>query len=247
MIKLKSESEIKTMARSGAITARTMEEVKTKVRSGITTLELDQIAENKIKQLGGESSFKKVEGYRHSICVSPNDRVVHGIPGNQVLKEGDVLGIDLGAFYDGFHSDMAETVIVGEDKRSARAFLDIGKKALEEALAQVKTGNRIGDISSTIQERIEGAGYSIVRELVGHGVGRDLHEDPLIPGRGKRGSGEKIVAGMVLAVEVIYNEGGHQVQLLEDGWTISTVDGSLSGLFERTIAVTKKGSVVLTQ
>lgn len=235
------------MARSGAITARTMEEVKTKVRSGITTLELDQIAENKIKQLGGESSFKKVEGYRHSICVSPNDRVVHGIPGNQVLKEGDVLGIDLGAFYDGFHSDMAETVIVGEDKRSARAFLDIGKKALEEALAQVKTGNRIGDISSTIQERIEGAGYSIVRELVGHGVGRDLHEDPLIPGRGKRGSGEKIVAGMVLAVEVIYNEGGHQVQLLEDGWTISTVDGSLSGLFERTIAVTKKGSVVLTQ
>lgn len=235
------------MHKAGQITVAAMREVSKKIQPGIKTSELDNIAEGIIKKLGGESSFKKVRGYKHSICVTPNDWVVHGIPGSYTLVSGDVIGVDLGAYYKGFHSDMAQTYVVGKVSEKTEKFLSVGKKALDGAIKKIKIGSRIGDISNTIQEIVEGAGYSIVRELVGHGVGRDLHEDPLIPGVGKKGTGAVIKEGMVLAVEIIYNQGSQKIQLLDDGWSISTKDGSISGLFERTVTPTKKGPLVLTR
>lgn len=247
MIYLKTKNEIEIMRKAGQITAAAMREVSKKVQPGIKTNELDNIAEEVIKKLGGKSSFKKVKGYKHSICVTPNDWVVHGIPGNYTLVSGDVIGIDLGAYYKGFHSDMAQTFAVDKLSEETEKFLSIGKKALSEAIKNVKIGSKIGDISSIIQEIVEGAGYSIVRELVGHGVGRNLHEDPLIPGVGKKGTGVEIKEGMVLAVEIIYSQGSQKIQLLNDGWSISTKDGSISGLYERTVTPTKKGPLVLTR
>ena len=247
MIYLKTKNEIEIMRRAGQITAAAMVAVSKKIQPGIKTSELDNIAEEVIKKLGGGSSFKKVKGYKHSICVTPNDWVVHGIPGNYTLVSGDVIGIDVGAYYKGFHSDMAQTYAVGKVDEKAEKFLSAGKRALDEAIKKVKIGSKIGDISNTIQEIVEGAGYSIVRELVGHGVGRDLHEDPLIPGIGKKGTGTQIKEGMVLAVEIIYNLGSQKIQLLDDGWSISTKDGSISGLYERTVTPTKKGPLVLTR
>lgn len=246
MIYLKTRDEIKIMKKAGAIAASTMREVEKSIRPGVRAVELDKIAENKIKSLGAESSFKKVEGYKHTICATPNDWVVHGVPGEYELLEGDIVGIDLGAYYKGFHSDIAYTFPVGKVNEKSKKFLETGKKALKEATTQVKVGGKIGDISQTIQSLVENAGYSVVRELVGHGVGRELHEDPLVPGIGKKGTGDEIKEGLVIAVEVIYNQGKPAVKLLPDGWSISTADGLLGGLFELTVAATKKGPLVLT-
>src|SRR4030042_5417881 len=246
MVYLKNKQEIEIMRKAENIATTALREIAKNIKPGVKTIELDRIAENKIRALGAISSFKKVEGYRHSICTTPNDWVVHGIPSDTILKEKDCIGIDLGAYYKGYHSDLAQTFVVGKIDAKKRHFLETGKRALTSAIKQVRVGKRIGDISETIQQIIEGEGYSFVRELVGHGVGKQLHEDPLIPGRGKKGTGEEMKEGMVLAIEVIYNMGKNQVKLLSDGWTISTKDGSLSGLFERTVAVTKKGPLVLT-
>ena len=235
------------MAKAGQIAANALRQVAKNIRPGVKVSDLDKITEEKIKNLGAESSFKKVNGYQYTICVTPNDWVVHGIPGNYVLREGDILGVDLGAYFKGFHSDLAYTFPVGKIDNERRKFLATGEKALQAAVKKVRIGGRIGDISETIQNMVESAGYSVVRELVGHGVGRNLHEDPLIPGIGKRGTGEKIEDGMVLAVEVIYNQGKPQVQLLPDGWSIATKDGLLAGLFESTVAATKKEPLVLTK
>ena len=234
------------MEKAGQISAAALGEVAKNVRPGIKCVELDKIAESRIRKMGAESSFKKVEGYRHSVCTTPNDWVVHGIPGNYVLREGDIIGVDLGAYYKGFHSDVAQTFSVGEVSSEKKKFLKVGEACLGKVVKNVKPGGRIGDISASIQGIIEGAGFSVVRELVGHGVGRSLHEDPLIPGIGKKGTGEEIKEGMVLAIEVIYNQGKHTIQLLPDGWSVSTRDGSLSGLFEWTVAATRKGPLVLT-
>ncbi len=234
------------MRRAGQISALAMEEVAKNIRVGVTTLELDKLVEGVFKENGADSAFKKVENYQYSICTTPNDWVVHGIPGNYKLSDGDVVGIDLGALVDGYNSDMAQTFTVGQVSEDAQKFLETGEKALKEAITQAKIGNRVGDISAAIQNCVEGAGYSVVRELVGHGVGKSLHEDPMIPGRGEKGSGPLLEEGLVIAVEVIYNQGKAGVVLLDDGWTIATKDGSLAGLFERTIAITKKGPVVLT-
>ena len=247
MIYLKTKNEIEIIHQAGQITTTAMLEVSKKIRPGIKTSELDNIAEEVIKKLGGESSFKKVKGYKHSICVTPNDWVVHGIPGNYTLKSGDVIGIDLGTYFGGFHSDMAQTYAVGKVSKEVEEFLSVGKKALNEAVKKVQIGSKVGDISNTIQEIVEEAGHSVVRELVGHGVGRNLHEDPLIPGVGKKGTGVLIKEGMVLAVEIIYNRGSQKIQLLDDGWSISTKDGSISGLYERTVTPTKEGPLVLTR
>ncbi|OGY26770.1 MAG: type I methionyl aminopeptidase [Candidatus Woykebacteria bacterium RBG_16_43_9] len=246
MIYLKTKDEIKIMHEAGKIAAAAMAEVAKNIRPGVKTSTLDQIVESKIRSLGAESSFKKVKGYKHSICTTPNNWVVHGLPGDYTLAQGDILGVDLGAYYKGFHSDMAHTFAVGKISKEAKKFLSTGETALNKAIKKVKVGGRVGDISNIIQNIVEGAGYSVVRELVGHGVGRDLHEDPLVPGVGKDGGGEEIKEGMVLAVEIIYNRGLYQVQLLSDGWSISTRDGLISGLFERTVAPTKKGPLVLT-
>lgn len=243
---LKTEAEIQLMREAGRISALAMKEVEKNLKPGVSTLELDRIVEKVFKDNGAGSAFKKVEDYKYSICVTPNDWVVHGIPDNYRLKDGDIIGIDLGALYKNYNSDMAETFIIGKVDKATEKFLAVGKKALGKAIDQAKVGNRVGDISSTIQSIVEGEGYSVVRELVGHGVGKQLHEEPMIPGRGKTDSGPKLEEGMVIAIEIIYNMGKPGINLLSDGWTIATKDGSLAGLFERTIAITKKGPVVLT-
>lgn len=247
MIYLKTSEEIKIMRKAGRIAARVMRGVKKSIRPGVKTRQLDKIVEETIKKLGAESSFKKVKGYYNSICTTPNDLVVHGIPGDYSLKEGDILGIDLGAYFQGFHSDMSETFAVGKISAEREKFLFCGKRALADAIKQVRIGNHIGDISNAIQSIVEKSGYSIVREFVGHGIGRKLHEDPVIPGRGEKGSGSVIEEGLVLAVEVIYNQGGHQVKMLRDGWTIATKDGTASGLFESTVTASKNGPLLLTK
>ena len=247
MSNLKNSKEIEIMRQAGEITARALEEVEKNIKIGVDTKKLDEIAEIVIRRAGAEPSFRKVEGYKYCICATPNDLVVHGIPRRYRLKAGDIIGIDLGAYFKGYHSDMAHTYLIGQDDPEKKKFLRIGEETLWRAIKEARVGNKIGDISNVIQTNVERAGYSVVRELAGHGVGRDLHEDPLVPGRGKKGTGPDIKEGMVLAIEIIYNMGKPQVSLLADGWTIATKDRGLSGLFERTIAVTKKGPVVLTQ
>ena len=251
MINIKSQKEIEIMQKGGKILADTLWEVLTNIKPGVSELEIDALAEKLIREKGGEPGFKKVEGYSHTICVSTNDVCVHGIPGGYKFKEGDVVGIDCGVFLDGFHTDMSETIIVGK-KRDEKVvkFLNIGKEALEEGIKQAQIGNRVGNISRTIQKIVEfDNGYSVVRTLVGHGVGHDLHEDPEVPGflMEKLEKTPLLKEGMVIAVEVIYNMGKPELILDNDGWTLRTKDGKLSGLFERTIAITKNGPLVLTK
>lgn len=256
MIHYKSPKEIAIMKKGGKILSDVLHEVISHAKSGVTEIELDQMAEKLIRQRGGEPGFMKVEGYKHAVCVSTNDVVVHGIPTNYKLKEGDVIGIDCGVFLDGFNTDMSETVRVISDKRKEKSakddvdlFLETGKRALLEAIKVAKKGNRIGHISEKIQEIVEGSGYSVVRSLIGHGVGKDLHEEPEIPGY-LLDPIEKtplLKPGMTLAIEVIYNMGKSGVVYgNKDGWTIKTEDGSISGVFERTIAITEHGTLLIT-
>ncbi len=257
MIKIKNEEQIKIMAVSGHILAEALFETLKHVKPGVSEMELDKLAENIIIKKGGEPGFKKVPGYHNATCISTNDAVVHGIPSTYKLKEGDIIGIDCGVFYKGFHSDMSETVRVKPQasnfkpqKDEVDKFLETGKKALEEGIKTAKPGNHVGDISKTIQNIVEGQGYSVVRSLVGHGVGRELHEEPEIPGYliDPINKTPVLKEGMTIAIEVIYNMGKSDVVYgNDDGWTIKTEDGSLSGLFERTVAITKNGPVVLTK
>ena len=254
MIHIKTPEEIQTMEKGGKILAETLWAVLQHAKAGVTELELDALAEKLIRDAGGEPGFMKVPGYHHTICVSTNDVVVHGIPTNYRLKDGDVIGIDCGVYLDGFHTDMSESIVVGGPQAADKKvvdFLDTGKKALELAISQVKPGNHIGHISKAIQMIVEGGGYSVVRELIGHGVGRELHEEPEVPGyvKGKIEKSPILKEGMVIAVEVIYNMGRKEVQYAgkDDDWTIVTADGSLSGLFERTVAVTKDGYKIITE
>ena len=249
MINIKTRQEIEIMQNGGHILSDTLWEVVKNIRPSISELELDALAEKLIRKKGGEPGFKRVQDYRHTICISVNDVVVHGIPTQNKLKKGDVVGIDCGVFYKGFHTDMSETVIVESvDNSSIREFLNTGKKALEQAVKQAVVGNRIGNISKTIQDIVEGRGYSVVRSLVGHGVGHELHEEPEVPGYliGAIDKTPELVEGMVIAVEVIYNMGKPDLVLDNDGWTLRTKDKSLSGLFERTIAITRNGPLILT-
>lgn len=260
MIPIKTSQEIEKMREGGKILAKILEEIKKEVKSGITTLELDKRAEELIKKAGGKPSFKMVPKYRWSTCVCVNEVVVHGVPGDYELKEGDILGVDIGLFYKGFHTDMAWTLrvqtqnsrfAVGQAKLKTQndKFLEVGKKALDEAIKMSKVGNRVGHISKAIQDTIEVAGFSPVRALVGHGIGKILHEEPQIPCflRGKLSKTPKLKAGMTLAIEIIYNQGLPEVEYLnDDGWTIKTADGKLSGLFEHTVAVLEGGPEILT-
>ncbi len=241
------------MAKGGKILSETMWEVLSQVKPGVSELEIDRLAEKLIVQKGGKPGFKMVKGYHHTICASTNDVVVHGIPGSYQLKKGDIFGMDCGVFLDGFHTDMSESVIVGGEKEASsavRTFLATGKQALLEAIALVRPGNRIGHISETIQRIVEKeGGYGVTRELIGHGVGKKLHEDPPVPGYlAKRiEKTPLLVPGMVIAIEVIYTMGGREIAFAgTDAWTIRTRDHSLSGLFERTVAVTDTGHKILT-
>jgi len=247
---LKTPEEIEIMAEGGKMLGEIRNKVAMAVKPGVTSGELESLANNLIEKTSGKASFKMVPGYRYATCISINDVVVHGIPGKDIIKEGDIVGVDVGLFYKGFHTDTAVTVGAGKIESDKQTFLDTGRRALKEAILQVKTGKTIWDISQAMQKIVEGSGYSAVTALTGHGVGKNLHEEPAIPCLtvGLQKFSVKIVEGMVLAVEVMYNMGKSEVMYKnEDGWTISTVDGKISGLFEHTVAVTKNGAVVLTQ
>lgn len=246
----KTRKKIEIMRRAGKMLGEVLAEVLSSVRPGITEIELDRLAERLILEKGGEVSFKKVDGYQHTICVSTNDVVVHGIPKDRVLKEGDIIGIDCGVYLEGFHTDMAETVIVGQNfDLKVMNFLKIGKKAMYDGILQVKPGHRVGHISRVMQETMEGGGFSVVRSLVGHGVGKELHEEPEIPGYLEKEIRKTPVleSGMTFAVEAIYNMGKAGVKYDgSDDWTIVTEDGTLAGLFERTVVVTDNGVELIT-
>lgn len=255
MMSIKTDKEIRTMAEGGRILAEVLNEVLKQAKLGVSELELDRLAEKLIREKGAEPGFKKVKGYNHSICVSTNDVVVHGVPTSYRLKEGDVIGIDCGVYYKGFNTDAAHTVQIQKSKFKSQKldevdrFLSTGKRALGEAIKQAKTGNRVGHISKTVQRIVERAGYSVVRTLVGHGVGRNLHEEPEVPGflAGSISKTPLLLEGMTIAIEVIYNMGRKDVVYANnDGWTIKTKDGSLSAVFEKTIAVTREGPLILT-
>src|SRR3989338_2371518 len=243
---VKSQKEIELMKISGKICAQVLKKVLENVKIGVTCFVLDKIAKQEIEKKGATPSFMTVDNYKWTICTTVNQQVVHGIPNKQSLKNGDILGIDIGALYHDFHSDMAITIPIGKISPAVEKFLATGKKTLEKAIDCARIGNRIGDISATIQRNIESAGYSIVKSLTGHGIGRELHEEPMIPGFGKVGTGPKILENMVLAIEVIYTQGLGEVKLGKDNWTISSVDGSLAGLFEQTVLINGNGPIVLT-
>ena len=258
MIIIKTSEEIEIMRAGGKILAEVLFEVLSHAKAGVSEMELDQLAEKLILEKGGEPGFKKVKGYKHAICISTNDVVVHGVPTDYTLKEGDTVGIDCGVYYRGFYTDMAQTLRVKNQKSKIKnqnydavdKFLQTGEKAMWEGIRAAKVGQRVGDISKAIQTIVEGQGYSVVRSLIGHGVGRKLHEDPEVPGF----LGVPIFQtpllkeGMTIAIEAIYNMGKSDVVYSNgDGWTIKSKDGSLSGLFERTIAITKNGPLILTK
>ncbi len=254
MIDIKTPEQIKIMQHGGHILATVLGEVMDRIKPGVSELEMDQYAEKRIREMGGEPGFMKVEGYKFTTCMSTNDVVVHGIPRkNNVFKEGDIAGVDCGVYYKGLHTDMSDSkrVSVNPNRKedAIDTFLEIGKYALDEAIKVAVVGNRVGHISKTIQDIVERkGGYSVVRSLIGHGVGKELHEEPEVPGylHGKIEKTPLLKEGMTIAVEVIYNMGTPEVKLDNDHWTIRTQDGKLAGLYERTIAITPDGPLMIT-
>lgn len=247
MITIKNEKELEIMKKCGEITARAMERALLNVRVRKTKKEIDEVAREEIERLEGKPSFMTVPNYHWTTCITFNEEVVHGVPNDDQIREGDIVSVDLGTLYKSFHTDMARTVAVGEVDKKIIQFLKTGKLALSQAIEKARIGFKVRDISKTIQEIIEGKGYSVVRALTGHGIGKFLHEDPYIPGFAEGGESPRLTLGMTLAIEVIYTMGGHNVLYKgNDGWTIATADGSLSALFEDTVALTKSGPMILT-
>jgi methionyl aminopeptidase len=242
----KSPEEIDKMAAAGSILVRALQLMESKVREGVTTRELDEAAEKFIRSQGAEPAFKGYRGFPGSICASPNSMVVHGIPGAYRLQRGDIISIDVGVIKDGWVADAARTFPVGPVTPIASKLLDVTKQSLFDAVEQCRPGNRLGDVSHAVQATVEEAGLSVVRSLVGHGIGRSMHEEPQIPNYGEPGRGPKLEEGMVLAVEPMVNIGGYEALIKDDGWTAVTKDGSLAAHFEHTIAVTEHGPDVLT-
>lgn len=247
MITIKKEEEIRTMAEAGKILAAVLKEIEKMAKPGTTTLELDRAAEALILKHGAKPAFKGYDNFPFSLCASVNENIVHGLPSNYVLKEGDIISLDLGVLYKGFYSDMATTVAVGSISFEAKRLINVAKKSLRLAIKKTKAGNTAGDIGNTIQRFVEGQGFGVVRDLCGHGIGRGLHEDPKIPNYGKRGGGEKLVEGMVICIEPMITAGDFNLKKSKDGYGYATKDDSLSAHFEHTIAITKKGPVVLTE
>lgn len=247
MIKIKSHSEIENMKAAGRIVAETFELLKEAVKPGVTTLELDEMAAKFIKKNGAKASFKNYNGYPKSICTSVNSEVVHGIPSrNVILKGGDIISIDIGACYKGYHGDSAKTFAVGKISDEAQKLIDVTRESFYEGIKFAGAGNRLQDISSTIQNYVEKNGYSVVRALVGHGVGSELHESPEVPNFGTFGRGVRLVSGMTLAIEPMVNQGKYNVNTLSDGWTVVTADGKLSAHYEHSILITENGAELLT-
>ena len=246
MIVKKTPEQIDKMAAAGDVLVRTLELVEGKIRPGITTQELDEAAERFIRSQGAVPAFKGYRGFPGSICASPNAMVVHGIPGKYRLERGDVLSVDVGVVLDGWVADAARTFPVGPITPVAQKLLDTTAGSLFAAVPQCVAGNRLGDISHAIQQHVEAEGFSIIRSLVGHGIGREMHEDPQIPNYGPPGRGPRLEEGMVLAIEPMVTAGRHQVRMADDHWSIFTQDGSLAAHFEFTIAITADGPRVLT-
>ena len=247
MIVRKSEAELETMARSGRVVADTLDLLEREAAPGVTLLELDRIAEEYIRSRGGVPTFKGYRGFPGSICASPNSMVVHGIPGPYRLAEGDVLSIDVGVTLDGYVGDSATTVIIGRGSEEARNLIDVCWQGLAAAIEQCRVGNRLGDVSHAVQQVVEAKGYGVVRSLVGHGVGRQMHEDPQIPNYGPAGRGPRLASGMVFAIEPMITAGDFEIVAGDDGWAVYTRDGSLAAHCEHTVAVTVQGPRVLTQ
>ncbi len=246
MIIKKSPQEIDRMAAAGAILVRTLRLLEGKVREGVTTADLDEAAEKFIRSQGAEPAFKGYRGFPGSICASPNSMVVHGIPGPYRLERGDIISIDVGVVLDGWVADAARTFPVGPVSPVAEKLMDVTKASLFDAVEQCQAGGRLGDVSNAVQRRVEGEGLAIVRSLVGHGVGRSMHEDPQVPNYGDPGKGPKLEEGMVLAIEPMVNAGRHMVRMGDDGWAIYSQDGSLAAHFEFTVAITTDGPRILT-
>jgi methionyl aminopeptidase len=242
----KSARELDQMDAAGDVVARTLELLARHIRPGVTTGELDRMADDYIRSYGGVPTFMGYRGYPAATCLSPNDMVVHGIPGSYVLREGDILSADVGVTLGGLVADSAYTFAVGEISPEAQRLLDACRDALAAGIEQARPGNRVGDISAAVQRATESAGFSVVRSLVGHGVGRSMHEDPQIPNYGPPGRGAPLQPGMTLAIEPMITAGGPDVVLEHDGWSITTADGSLAAHFEHTVAVTEDGPRILT-
>jgi methionyl aminopeptidase len=246
MIIRKSPEEIEKIADAGQILARCLTMLRGKARPGVTTGDLDQAAEKFIRSQGATPAFKGYRGFPGSICASPNSMVVHGIPGPFKLSRGDILSIDVGVVLDGWVADAAITVPVAQISPVARRLLETTKAALFDAAEQCRPGNRLGDVSHAVQQRVEADGFSVVRSLVGHGIGRDMHEDPQIPNFGDPGTGVELLPGMVLAVEPMVNVGDHAIRMGSDNWSVYSQDGSLAAHFEHSVAVTEEGPRILT-
>jgi methionyl aminopeptidase len=246
MIIRKSNKEIERMARAGRVVADTLALVGENMRPGVTTQELDELAEEYIRAQGGAPTFKGYHGFPASICTSPNSMVVHGIPGGYRVEEGDLVSVDVGVTLDGFVADSAYTFAVGAVDDESQRLLEVGQAALEAAIGEARAGKHIGDISAAVQRTTEDAGFSVVKSLVGHGIGRSMHEEPQIPNWGEPGRGPRLASGMTLAIEPMINAGGQEVVVAEDRWSISTADGSLSAHFEHTVAVTENEPRILT-
>ena len=247
-IAIKTPLEIEKMRKSGILLRQVHQAVSEVVKPGATTMDLERVAEAKIRELGATSAFKGYNGYPACLCTSVNHEVIHGIPSDhRVLNEGDVVSVDCGLILNGYYSDAAVTYAVGRLSMEARKLLDVTKASLEQAIHEVQVGQTLGDIGAAVQEMCEAEGFGVVREFVGHGIGKSMHEDPQVPNYGRRGKGTKLKAGMVLAIEPMINAGSAEVKVLKDGWTAVTVDGSLSAHFEHTVAVTANGPLVLTR
>ncbi|MBI5232319.1 MAG: type I methionyl aminopeptidase [Coriobacteriales bacterium] len=247
MIIRKSPSEIEIMKEAGRVSARALRLVGEAVRPGVTTGELDRIAEEAIRQEGGVPAFKGYRGFPRTLCTSLNEQVVHGIPSSKiVLKEGDIVSVDVGAVVDGYYGDNARTFAVGRVVPVAEKLLEVTAESLQAGIDAARPGNRLFDIGHAVQTVAEAAGFSVVREYVGHGIGRSMHEDPNVPNFGMAGKGPELQPGMVLAIEPMVNAGTHAVESLSDGWTVVTCDGQLSAHFEHTVAITEQGPIVLT-
>ncbi|MCR1952166.1 MULTISPECIES: type I methionyl aminopeptidase [unclassified Clostridium] len=246
MIIIKNNKEIDLMRSAGKIVAETLLLVEEKVRPGITTAEIDRIAEEFITKHGAKPSFKGLYGFPASLCISVNEQVVHGIPGGYVLKDGDIVSVDCGAYLNGFHGDAARTFAVGNVSEEANKLIKVTEQSFFKGIEYAKVGNRLTDISHGIQSYIEASGFAVVRDFVGHGIGRVVHEDPDVPNFGKPGRGPKLVQGMALAIEPMVNSGSYKVKTLNDDWTVVTSDGSLSAHYENTIVILPDGPEILT-
>lgn len=247
MVILKLPEEIEKARASSQIVAEVLSKLRDKVKPGISTKELDRFAEDIARKRGAKPAFKGYRGYPYSLCTSVNEEVVHGMPSERILKEGDIISLDFGVCYNGFFGDAAITLPVGKIADSAQKLIEVTEQSLYAGIEQAQKGNRLGDISSSVQQIVEVPGFSVVRDFVGHGIGRNLHEDPQIPNYGKKGRGIELKRGMILAIEPMVNQGTYKVKIMQDAWTVVTEDGMLSAHFEHSVAITENGPDILSK